>query len=162
MPEKNISDNISQPDGNKESDDLSLKKISLGNRKLEFYFDIIKYPVVFAIVINVVYFFIRKSLDVMWVFDVMAFAYIAVFILKKRLGGRQEVFIACGISGLFIGFFMALFKLVYFRKFYLIFNLISEPFLTFIVGGFIGFAVAYAVLKPNKKDNNKSISKSKK
>ena len=157
MSEKNTSEERNQIEHGNEEEDLSLKKISLGDKKLEFYFDLIKYPVVFAIVINVVYFFIRKSFDVMWVFDIMAFTYIAVFILKKQLGKRVEVFIACGISGLFIGFFMAVFKLVYFRKFYLFFNLISEPFLTFIVGGFVGLAVAYIILKPNKK-SKKDVS----
>ncbi|MFA6272177.1 MAG: hypothetical protein WC693_03640 [Patescibacteria group bacterium] len=156
MSEKNTSEKRNQIEGGNEGEDLSLKKISLSDKKLEFYFDVVKYPVVFAIVINIVYYYIRKT-DAMWVFDILAFVYIAIFILKKQLGKRAVVFIACGISGLFIGFFMAVFKLVYFRKFYLFFNLISEPFLTFIVGSFVGLVVAYIILRPNKK-NKKDVS----
>ncbi|MFA6392024.1 MAG: hypothetical protein WCW66_04730 [Patescibacteria group bacterium] len=161
MFEKNTLNKSEQKTNSDSGEDLSLNKVSFGDKKLEYYFDIIKYPVVLTVVVNIVYFLIRKSFDIMWVFDIVAFIYIAYIIVKKKQGKITDAFIACGISGLFMGFFIAVFKFIYFRKFYLFFNIISEPFLTFIVGGFIGVAFAYIALKKFKK-NKKEISSTKK
>ena len=161
MSEKHTFDKQKQKHDDNSEEELSLGKVSFGDKKLEFYFDIIKYPIILATVINMVYFFIRDSIEVMWIFDILAFIYIATMVIKKKQGKQREVFIACGIAGLFMGLFIALFKFIYFRKFYLFFNLVSEPFLTFFVGGFVGVAVAYISLKMFKK-NKKEISSSKK
>ena len=97
----------------------------------------------------------------MWMFDILAFIYIASIIIKKNQGKKTEIFIACGIAGLFIGLFVALFKFIYIRKFYLFFNIISEPVLTFFIGGFVGLAVAYIYLNLFKR-NKEEVSSSKK
>jgi hypothetical protein len=161
MSEQHTSDKQKQKQAENDREELSLGKVSFGDKKLEFYFDIIKYPIILATVINVVYFFVQDSFEVMWIFDILAFIYIAMMVIKKKQGGQKEVFIACGIAGLFMGLFIAIFKFIYFQKFYLFFNLVSEPFLTFFIGGFVGIAVAFISLKLYKK-NKKEISSTKK
>ncbi|MBU1075110.1 hypothetical protein KJ705_03445 [Patescibacteria group bacterium] len=161
MSDKTTFNKQKQKHNGNEGEEISLGKVSFGDKKLEFYFDVIKFPIILAIVINIVYFFIRGSFEIMWIFDILAFIYIATMVIKKKQGKQKEVFIACGIAGLFMGLFIAIFKFIYFQKFYLFFNLISEPFLTFFVGGFVGLAVAYMSLNLFKK-NKKEISSSKK
>lgn len=136
----------------------SLGKVPLASRTLDFYFKLIKFPIVFAVVLGGVYFFTTQALDFVWFIDLITIGYVAVVIIKKHQGKTQEIIISCGMTGLIIGFFNALFKLVYYRRFYLFFNLISEPFLTALVGIFVGLAIGFSFFKILEKD--KRINKS--
>lgn len=124
-------------------EELTVGRVSLGSQTIGFYFSLIKFPVIFAVVLGIAYFLAQKNFNLIWVFDLLAFGYVAFRLVKKYKGKYLEIVIAGGLTGLFIGLFSALFKLIYFWKFYYFFNLISEPAITALVGIFIGLAVGY-------------------
>ena len=153
----------SETEDQKQDNELSVSKVSLGSRKVEFYFNLIKFPVIFAVVVGIVYSLTQNAFDLIWVVDFLAVGYVTVMLVKKHKGRFQEIAIACGMTGLLIGFFSALFKLIYSRKFYLIFNLISEPVITALVGIFVGLVIGYVLLNilpiNGKKKNNNSLKR---
>lgn len=130
----------------KPDDELSIKRVPLGQRKLGFYFNLIKFPIIIAVILEIVYFLSQKNFDLDWIIKLLALSYVALVLIKKHQGKFQELAIACGMTGLLIGFFNALFKAIYIRKFYLIFNLISEPVITALVGIFVGLTIGYIFL----------------
>jgi len=145
----------------KNEDNLTLGKVILGSKPLGCYFALIKFPIIFVVVVEVIYFLSQKSFDYVWIFDLIAFGYVAALLAKKHQLGYKEIVIGGGLTGLFIGLFSAIFKLIYFGKLYYFFNLISEPAITVLVGIFFGIAVGYVlfnILHTNKKINKETPS----
>ena len=144
----------------KNEDNLTLGKVFLGSKPLGFYFALIKFPIIFVVVVEIVYFLSQKSFNYVWIFDLVAFGYVAAILAKKHRLGYKEIVIGGGFTGLFIGLFVAVFKLIYFRKLFYFFNLISEPAITTLVGIFFGIAVGYVLLhifKTNEKINKETF-----
>lgn len=150
-----------EPKVEEKEQELSVAKVPIGYHSLGFYFKVISLPVLVAVIVEIIYFYQQKNFDFVWLIDLIALGYLALIVIKKYHGKFQELAIACGISGLLIGFLSALFKLIYIRKFYLFLNLISETAITAISGIIIGLAIGYVffnVLHLDKKDNLSSSS----
>lgn len=147
MEEKKEISSEKQNQASRESEnELTLGKVVLGSKNLGFYFALIKYPISFAVAASIIYFFVKGNFKLAWIFDFLAFGFIAVVLVKIHKLRYKEIVIACGFAGLFIGVFSALFKLIYSWKIYYFFNLVSEPAITAMVGIFFGIAVGYVLL----------------
>lgn len=130
----------------------------LAGKDLSFYFKIIRIPVVLAIVIEILAHFTANTFYLIWLVNFIVFVYISWYLIKKHQAPFFQIVVASTMAGIIIGVCVALFKLIWFRHFYLIFNLITEPMITAIVG--IGIsALTFLIIK---NISQKNIKKSKK
>jgi hypothetical protein len=106
----------------------------VGGKNFDYYLGIIILPIIVVMAAEIVMIIYNVSLYFFWAIDVVSFIYVAWAIYLRRHDTFTEAGTASVMMGILIGLFIAIFKLIYFHKVYLIFNLIAEPVRTGLLG----------------------------
>lgn len=129
-----------------------------------FYASFVKWPVLVGFIMEIIFRLMAGNwledwsigqLDLIaWFIRLAVFGYVGFRIVKvygevPPMGGLAGI-----ITGVELGFLMAIFRLYEGVKFWKFFNLLTEPVLTALVGGLTVFLVVYLwELLPEKKNN---------
>ena len=114
----------------------------LAGRPLNFYFKIVVWPAIILAVVEIAASFIWDiNILVLNLFlDILLFIGLSWYFIRTYQAKQIQVIILSVISGLIIGFLWAIFRLIWEHKFYLFFNLITEPLITALAGLLISAA----------------------
>jgi len=93
----------------------------------------------------------------LWTLNMIFFLYLGWWLRTKKLITFGSSVTMGMLSGFTIGMFLAIFRLAWERKAFLLFNLITEPLIT-AAGGFLLGALAFTIFKP-KETVEKNIPK---
>lgn len=98
---------------------------------LKRYFEIVRTPVTAVVIAEMVLLILTKQNAAVWLLHLALFVYFAL--RTPELTGSRAMTLGAA-AGFFAGLGMAIFRLVYVREFYFVFNLIAEPVLTAALG----------------------------
>ncbi|MDZ7798715.1 MAG: hypothetical protein U5L76_03820 [Patescibacteria group bacterium] len=122
----------------------------LAGQTFNFYFKIFRWPLLGVLLVEIVLIVLDQKLIYLWFVNLIFFVGLTLwikYIYKVRLA---HIVVLNGLSGFILGFLMALFKLIWTRKGYLIFNLITESFITLFFGVLISAATFMIITKDYK------------
>ncbi len=129
----------------------------VGGKNFDYYLGVILLPVIVVVIAEIVMTIFEVSLYFIWAINVISFIYVAWAIYLRRKDTFTEAGTAVVMMGVLIGFLMAVFKLIYVYKVYLIFNLIAEPIRTGLLGLVIVWLIhlVISLTKRGKPEKNK-------
>lgn len=122
---------------------------------LTHYFHLVRMPVFVVVVAEMVLFILTALNPLVWLLHIALFLYL-LFTVKDLTVQRAASLGA--VAGFFAGLGIAIFRLVYERAAYFIFNLIAEPVITAICGALIA-AVVLQTIKTRAEKRKKNLSK---
>ncbi|MFH1598563.1 MAG: hypothetical protein ABIB97_05910 [Patescibacteria group bacterium] len=106
----------------------------VGGKNFDYYLGIILLPIIVVTIAEAVMIVFEVKVYFFWIINVVSFIYVGWAIYLRRRDSFTEAGTAAAMMGVLIGLLIAIFKIIYFRKVYLIFNLIAEPVRTGILG----------------------------
>jgi len=134
----------------------------VGGKNFDYYLGIIILPILLIIVAEIIMTIFEVPRYFFWTIDVVSFIYVSWAIYLKRKDTFAEAGTAAAMMGIAIGLTMAIFKLIYFHKVYLIFNLIAEPIRTGLLGlvlvWLFQFILGITKRQPKSKGNDTYLS----
>lgn len=107
--------------------------------ELRKYLALIRTPVFFVVLGEMVLLIALRVDAVIWLMHLALFVFLA---LRTRDLTFKRALMLGAVSGFFAGLGMAIFKLVFLRAFFYLFNLIAEPVLTAVLGAAFTAVVA--------------------
>jgi len=134
----------------------------VGGKNFDYYLGVIILPIIVVAVAEIVMTIYGVSYYFFWAIDIASFIYVAWAIYLRRRDTLAEAGTAAVMTGVMIGLIAAIFKLIYFHKLYLIFNLIAEPVRTGLLGlvlaWFFNLVLSLAKRKPAYKNQDTYLS----
>lgn len=118
---------------------------TLSGRELNFYLGFAFWPTLIAVGLQIIAEFASSPFYLNWLIDVIAIIYLIWKFVKREQGTFKQSLILGGVASVIIGLFLALFKFIYYRLFFYLFNLITEPVITGILGLIIAAATFWFV-----------------
>jgi len=112
-----------------------------GGKDFNYYLGIIVLPVIVVVIAEIILNIFAVPVYFFWLIDIVSFIYVGWAVYWKRKDSFREAGTAAVMMGVLIGLLMAVFRLIYFHKLYLIFNLIAEP----IRSGLLGLLVVWLI-----------------
>jgi hypothetical protein len=106
----------------------------LAGRPISFYFRLFKWPVLAALVVEIFLIVFNQPNVYLWSVNLLIFIGLTVWakqVYNLRLG--QAVILGI-VSGFVLGLFVSLFKLIWWHKLYLFFNIVTETITTAMAG----------------------------
>jgi len=134
----------------------------LGGETFNFYFHIFRWPLLFVLIGEIILIILRQKAVYLWFINLLFFAVLTLWLYYTYRVRMIHVIILGSLAGFILGFLIALFKLIFERKLYLFFNLISESVITLLFGFLISAATYLLISKESRKNNILSIKKEKK
>ena len=128
----------------------------VGGKNFDYYLGVIILPIIVVVVAEIFLIIYEASIYFFWIINIISFVYIAWAIYLRRKDSFTEAGTAAVMMGVIIGFLVAVFKLIYFHKVYLIFNLIAEPVRTGLLGLVIVWLVHLIISLIKKQPSRKS------
>lgn len=113
----------------------------VGGKNFDYYLGIIILPILVITIAEIIMVIYEIPIYFFWTINVISFFYIAWAIYLRRHDSFTEAGTAAVMLGVVVGLFLAIFRIIYFHKVYLLFNLIAEPIRT----GILGLAVVWLV-----------------
>lgn len=122
-------------------------------QEIQKFFKIVTIPVLIAAFVQAASFYNENTTIIIWVANIAIFFYLG-FLVKYKYHGSTKLIINYAIFvGLFLGLFVGLIKIISEYKFFLIFNLITEPTLFAVIGILISGLIGLIPAKKDKINN---------
>lgn len=103
-------------------------------RTFEYYWGVLKRPLILAVLLECLFVIMKFAEWTLWAVNVALFIVVTWVVLRRRRDEFPEAGTAVILSGVIVGFFVAIVKLATLQKVYLLFNLFAEPVRLAIVG----------------------------
>ncbi|MFH0952323.1 MAG: hypothetical protein V1838_04000 [Patescibacteria group bacterium] len=116
----------------------------LGGQDFLYYWRYFRWPFLIILATNVALYVLQQVMLYVIFVDIIYFIFLSWLIVKRLKGNQVQAATMGTISGLALGLMVSIFKLIYFWKVYLFFNIITETLITGLVGLLIG-AASYLV-----------------
>jgi len=113
----------------------------VGGKNFDYYLGIIILPILVISIAEIVMVIYEVPIYFFWAINIITFLYIAWAIYLRRHDSFTEAGTAAVMLGVVVGLFLAIFRIIYFHKVYLVFNLIAEPIRT----GILGLAIVWLI-----------------
>lgn len=133
-------------------------RVRIAGQTLGFYWNAARIPALIAAVVNMILIITDQPPIYLWGVYLVVFVGLAFWLRTKKIltFGSAVTLGAC--AGLFAGLLVAVFRLVWERKLFLVFNIITEPLLT-AAGGFILSALAVSVVRPRPPSQSRTTER---
>jgi len=148
-----IINNMKEKEQGQEIQENKSVSSDLAGQTFNFYFRIFRWPLLITLLAEIALIIFDQKLVYLWFINLIFFVGLTLWIKYSYKVKLAHIVVLSGLSGFILGFLMALFKLVWTRKGYLIFNLISESFITLFFGVLISSATFMLVSKEYKKNS---------
>lgn len=106
----------------------------LAGKRISYYFNLFKWPVLVALLAEIILIITNQLVVYLWFVNLLLFVSLATwakFVNNLRLGQT----IILGIcAGFILGFLVSLFKLIWWHKLYLFFNVVTETMIVTMTG----------------------------
>lgn len=106
----------------------------LAGKRISYYFNLFKWPVLVALLAEIILIIINQPNVYLWFVNLLLFVSLTVwvkYVYNLRLG---QTIILSVCAGFILGFLVALFKLIWWHKFYLFFNVVTETMMVTMAG----------------------------
>lgn len=110
-----------------------------------YYWRRFRLPLVVAGVIAIVLYVFRQPMVYIIFVELVYLLFVAWFMIKRQQATQGQAIVADVLAGLVLGLIMSVFKLLFFWKLYLFFNIVTETLVTGL-GGLLAGAALYTIL----------------
>lgn len=132
----------------------TLERPSISKEDIDLVLKALRLPVILAVILDIAVFFTENVLWWTRIINILAFILLAYFLVRRQLTKFSILTLAGILTGLVIGFLVGLFKIVWFKNAWLIFELIALPLRWAFLGAIIlvlsGYFLKF-ILRPKRK-----------
>ncbi|MFC1663011.1 hypothetical protein ACFL04_02470 [Patescibacteria group bacterium] len=121
------------------------KQPPLAGKDFLYYWNLFRWPFFIALAVNIILYVTIQPMVYIIFTDFLYFVFLGWMMAKREKGTQIQTATLGTIAGLALGFFVSVFKLIYYWKVYLFFNIITETLATGLAGLLFGAAI-YLIL----------------
>ena len=129
----------------------------LASKPFAFYIRLMRWPLLTAIALEMILLALSQKEVYLWFINLLLFIFLALWAYKIYQLKLGQVITLGSVCGFILGLMISLFRLVWFHKLYLFFNIITETIITLLAGFLISGATFLIITKEYRKNTGKGL-----
>lgn len=123
----------------------------LAGKRISFYFNFFKWPVLVALLAEIILIIINQPDVYLWFINLLLFVSLTVWVKYVNNLRLSQTVILGVCAGFVLGFLVSLFKLIWWHKLYWLFNVVTETVLVAMAGLLLSGGTYLVISKEHRK-----------